>query len=159
VGLCYNTPYHILSEPHPGNESLYGPGWAVSDNTPLMEIGKAVGSCADCDGTGSVVKGLRMEIRGTVASLSPPRVDVLEALYLEGDAQGCLEFASSVSDSETLGGFGAIEEDGGTSEVPEESVEPEVSTSTTTETSSGIHSVNLGLSVFTLVFILLRIVA
>lgn len=100
VGLCHETPFHILSDPRPESGSnLFGPGWAVSDNMPIMQLGKKVGSCGTCDGTGTVAKSLRMEIHGTVTSLSPPTIDIVGVEHLEGDTPGCVELASSVSDT------------------------------------------------------------
>ena len=70
----------------------------------LMELGKQVGSCSDCDGSGTIETGLRMEVRGTVQSLEPPVIDISEVKALIGDEQGCLEFAVSTADGAATDG-------------------------------------------------------
>lgn len=92
VPLCYNTPFHILKDPaEEGGE--YGPGWAVNDNTELMALGRRLGSkqagCTTCDGTGTMVKGMRAEVRGTVVTLDPPVVSVSSVKALAEGEQGC----------------------------------------------------------------------
>ncbi|CAB9497341.1 expressed unknown protein [Seminavis robusta] len=103
VPKCYDTPFHILSAPLPGDTMMYGPGWAVSNNTELLTLGRQIGDleggCTTCDGTGSLLKGFRAEVRGTVATIDPPVIDVTSVSYLEGDAQGCAELATSTSDA------------------------------------------------------------
>lgn len=93
VSLCYESPYHILDDPQTGsnNSTMYGPGWAVSNNTLLIHAGRMIGSCATCDATGTRVKGLRMEIVGTVKTLDPPVIEVEDVLVLEAGQQGCIK--------------------------------------------------------------------
>ena len=76
-------------------------GWAVSSNDMLLELGKQVGSCSDCDDSGTIRNGLRMEVRGTVVSLEPAVIDIEEVKALLGDEQGCPEFASATADGAT----------------------------------------------------------
>lgn len=76
-------------------------GWAVSSNDMLMDLGKQVGSCSDCDDSGTIRKGLRMEVRGTVVSLEPAVIDIEEVQALLGDEQGCPELAFSTADANT----------------------------------------------------------
>lgn len=60
-----------------------------------MELG-----CTTCDGTGTLHKGMRAEVRGTVVTVDPPVLDVISVKYLEGDTQGCTEMASTTSDAD-----------------------------------------------------------
>lgn len=96
VPLCYNTPFHILEDPTEEGDS-YGPGWAVSDNTELLALGRRLGSkqdgCTTCEGTGTIVKGMRAEVRGTVVTLDPPVIAVASVKALAEGEQGCSDEA------------------------------------------------------------------
>lgn len=98
VDVCVGSTYHILEEPSEEG-GMYGTGWAISDSTELVTMGRALGSvddgCTTCEGTGVVVKGLTAEVKGTVVSLDPPVMDATSVKILTGGEQGCPEMTST----------------------------------------------------------------
>ena len=100
VPLCFETPFHVLTDPDLfDGATTYGPGWALSDNTMLLEQSRALGdaTCTTCTGEGSMAKGLRMEIKGTVVTVDPPVLELTSAEVLESGAMGCAGFAAAVA--------------------------------------------------------------
>ncbi|CAB9522830.1 expressed unknown protein [Seminavis robusta] len=88
VGVCVDSGYHVLQDPVcPGD--LHGTGWALSSVDPILADARAVGSCSTCDGSGSLVKGYRAEIKGTVKTVDPPVLDITGVTYLADGADGC----------------------------------------------------------------------
>ena len=66
------TPIKILLPPNEGSSGLYRRGWRLDQvgHDQMAALARQIGECSDCDGTGSLVKGMFASVRGTVQALS-----------------------------------------------------------------------------------------
>jgi len=116
VPICYESPFHILTDPRPDNApNTYGPGWAAADNALLITVGRQLGQCDTC--TGILEKGMRLQVRGTVVTLDPPVIDVTSVDYLEEGAQGCPELTSDAGPTTSDADAGGATPDTGSGPV------------------------------------------
>ena len=105
-GDCVNSGFIVLSDPAPGL-SLYTEGYALdaAGNQKLTKLARQVGRCSTCDGGGSIVKGFRAGMIGTVVNVKadPPviQVDSAEAITADDDFCSVDPTAPTVSPSVT----------------------------------------------------------
>ena len=91
VSDCNKSPFHVL-EANPSNlDTAYGPGWAVDDNSMLLDSARQVGDCSTCDGGGGLKRGYRAEVIGFVLTLDPPVLQVASVRTLDGGEVGCTQ--------------------------------------------------------------------
>lgn len=119
--MCVGSPFHILTDPSDYNgTTTYGPGWAVTNNTLLTDTARQLGSkalgCNTCGEDGTIQKGLRMEVRGTVVTVDPPVLEVSSIKYLPEGEMGCGDVGGDeMMTTTTDGGSTEIDESDSTS--------------------------------------------
>ena len=113
-GLCRNSPYNLLADPADG-ESLYTRAFEVDEAGKQLLIGIArevgrkenyVYRCSTCSEDGSIGKGFRATVSGTVTELGqgdrPPKLLVKAAAHSTGESLCPLELDED-GDSEVFG--------------------------------------------------------
>jgi len=82
VSWCYNSGFQILADPEEGR-SLYCPAYKLdqtSGTQMVLDLARATGSCSTCTGAGSLVKGFRATVRGTLTGdMDLTATEVLDA--------------------------------------------------------------------------------
>ena len=139
--LCYNTPFHILTDPEEfTGDTTYGPGWAVSDNTMLLDEGRKLGddSCTTCTEKAGIAKGLRAEVMGTVVTVDPPVLEITSVKYLMDGDMGCKDMAMGGENITTPEDSTPITTDGTTTEPDDTTTEPD-DTTTEPDTSAAVQ--------------------
>lgn len=94
VDICRASGFVVLIDPAEGEELLYTVGYALDgDGTNrLTQLAREIGArCSTCLGTGSLVKGMRAGIVGTIvdANMDPPLIQVESAEYVSPDVSFC----------------------------------------------------------------------
>lgn len=93
---CRDSGFVVLTDPALGS-NRYTLGYRLDDdgNRQLLNLAREVGSsCSTCNGGGTVRRGMRAGIVGTVvdASAKPPIIQVTSAVYVEqGTTTFCVE--------------------------------------------------------------------
>lgn len=118
---CATSNYELLSEPTvKGGIYTRAFQFVNASKVLLQEVARASGSvsaspaCTSCVGNGTLVRGLRAEIRGTVSVLGdnkiPPTVELTSAIHSNGQAIVCENAKSRAFDlmESNSGGSGTL---------------------------------------------------
>lgn len=89
VGVCKNSPFHVLEANPPDMSTPYGPGWQVDNNDLLVNNAREIGSCSTCTGSGKQRDGYRAEVVGNVVTVDPPVLSVVQVRELGSSEEGC----------------------------------------------------------------------
>jgi len=112
VPQCVNSGFAILRDPSAvGENYTIGYNVTAAGNEMLLALMKAEGQCVACNGTGTIVNGFRVGVRGLIldSNAEPPLVEITDMVAVSASSEYCEKTppATTPAASPTTGGSAA----------------------------------------------------